>query len=544
MAYNEATVAVRLTFRELVRIVLPMSGWWCKRPETSGILRSMANSDSGFSRRDIVNALAGVTSKSPLPVRADVLWTIRVIGTIALHLSGQPVWPPPRDKQRLDYFGLILDKFVEVMQDLPAGSAAPSVHLVNLNRIASSPVYRSRVAVKADAGTRLFEINCKDITWAVIDSGVDATHPAFRCRDAAGVAEKKLNHGDWSPQTRVLATYDFTLIRDLLSTDRELSPQTATPERREQLKRLAQAVKKTGDEATLRKSIKSGRAVDWPLLASFLRIPHDKDYRPPVHEHGTHVAGILGADWRTNDKPPSPMNEDVRGMCPSINLYDLRVLDDSGSGDEFSIMAGLQFVRYLNAHREIMTIHGVNLSLSIRHSVVNYACGRTPICDESERLVGAGVTVVAAAGNEGYLAKNSDNTFDTYRAISITDPGNAESVITVGATHRDRPHTYGVSYFSSRGPTGDGRIKPDLVAPGEKVESCLPGERWECKDGTSQAAPHVSGAAAMLMARNSELIGQPQRIKQILYRTATDLGREKYFQGCGMLDILRALQSV
>ena len=58
------------------------------------------------------------------------------------------------------------------------------------------------------------------------------------------------------------------------------------------------------------------------------------------------------------------------------------------------------------------------------------------------------------------------------------------------------------------------------------------------------AAPHVSGAAAMLMARYGEFIGQPRRIKRILCESATDLGRETYFQGHGMLDVLRALQSI
>jgi hypothetical protein len=58
------------------------------------------------------------------------------------------------------------------------------------------------------------------------------------------------------------------------------------------------------------------------------------------------------------------------------------------------------------------------------------------------------------------------------------------------------------------------------------------------------AAPHVSGAAALLMARHRELLGMPRRIKKILCDTATDLGRERYFQGSGMVDVLRALQSV
>jgi len=58
------------------------------------------------------------------------------------------------------------------------------------------------------------------------------------------------------------------------------------------------------------------------------------------------------------------------------------------------------------------------------------------------------------------------------------------------------------------------------------------------------AAPHVSGAAAMLMARYEELIGQPRRVKEILCKSATDLGRERSFQGHGMLDVLRAFQSI
>ena len=161
-------------------------------------------------------------------------------------------------------------------------------------------------------------------------------------------------------------------------------------------------------------------------------------------------------------------------------------------------------------------------------------------------MVGSGVVVVTAAGNDGYIqyATSVGKSVETYRNISITDPGNAQSVITVGATHRYRPHTYGVSYFSSRGPTGDGRVKPDLVAPGEKITASVPNEGVRALDGTSMAAPHVSGSAALLMARHRELVGQPERIKQVLCETATDLGRERYFQGAGMVDVLRAIQAV
>jgi hypothetical protein len=242
----------------------------------------------------------------------------------------------------------------------------------------------------------------------------------------------------------------------------------------------------------------------------------------------------------------------MTGMCPDIRLIDLRVLrdhQDVGDGarsDEFEVMAALQFVRYLNAKAGHMRVHGVNLSLSIEHDLANYACGRTPVCMECEELVSSGVVVVAAAGNKGYRSTGytCENDRGNYQSVSISDPGNAEKVITVGSTHRSRPHDFGVSYFSSRGPTGDGRRKPDLVAPGEKINGPVRLVEDAAKDGTSMAAPHVSGAAAMLMARHPELIGKPEKIKEILCATATDLGREHYFQGNGMLDVLRALQSV
>jgi subtilisin family serine protease len=257
-------------------------------------------------------------------------------------------------------------------------------------------------------------------------------------------------------------------------------------------------------------------------------------YTVPLDPHGTHVAGVLGGHW--------PQQE-FRGMCPTIRLYDFRVLDNDGQGDEFAIVMALQAIRHINEQAARLAIAGVNLSLSVPHDVAAHSCGWTPVCMECDRLVRSGVVVVTAAGNAGFTG-GARTRGDDYQTVSISDPGNTETVLTVGSTHRTDPHRHGVSYFSSRGPTADGRAKPDLVAPGEDIDGPLPGERLAAMRGTSQAAAHVSGAAAMLMSRHREMIGRPDRVKQILCSAATNLGREQSFQGHGLVDVLRAMQAV
>ncbi len=139
--------------------------------------------------------------------------------------------------------------------------------------------------------------------------------------------------------------------------------------------------------------------------------------------------------------------------------------------------------------------------------------------------------------------------------VTINDPGNADLAITVGSTHREMPHVYGISYFSSKGPTGDGRMKPDLVAPGEKILSAATGkvikekaDGQECEyvedSGTSMAAPHVSGVIAAFLSIRREFIGYPEKVKEIFCQNATDLKRDRYFQGAGLIDLMRAIQSV
>ncbi|HEX8223029.1 MAG TPA: S8 family serine peptidase [Allosphingosinicella sp.] len=457
---------------------------------------------------------------------------------------------------------LIIDRHKEFAntQTTAGGRWNGLVFQISLNRDASpagdeGTLGQSVGAIKADAARALFSIRCKGISWAVLDSGIDQQHPAFwdyekiwKEEERAakeGKVEDSANSGE-KPQGkphRIKATFDFRRIRAIMSVDAidhdklvdEIAPQSALG--REEIKATLKI---------LAEDRKEGKPVNWNKVRPLIE---QDDPETPPHPHGTHVAGIIGANWLDFKRRDGPKREDpvkMSGVCPDIDLYDFRVLGSDLGDSEFAVIAALQFIRFLNDHSGYSVIHGANMSLSIPHNVRNYACGRTQVCVEAESLTANGVVVVAAAGNRGFQQyKLADNTlFESYASSSITDPGNAEGVITVGATHRQWPHTYGVSFFSSRGPTGDGRLKPDLLAPGEKITSCVPGGRSDQMDGTSMAAPHVSGAAALLMARHDELKGQPARIKEILCATATDLKRERSFQGHGMVDVLRAIQSV
>jgi serine protease AprX len=592
ISYNQAAVAARLHFDELVRVVLPMSKWWHEHVR----YEQSADLPKDFARADVQRELArsmqaaqkGQTMRGERPpMSPDLLWMIHLVGTV--HLA-RDIPEPTNDTEGKELFDnlnkdeeALVARFASLMRE-PLREGKARVWLVSRNREASTAVWRSTLAVKSDAAQRVFQLDCANLSWAILDSGIDARHPAFWKRETReeprlvpkedGNGTRKMSpdeaNAQWPRHTRVKATYDFTRIRQLLNTDndevrlaikrikanlRRNPKDSHAPRWQRDLAFWKKFLAKDNDvrrrAKELRRSLQTGRAIDWDGIKPFIEVPHvNEEYDEPRHEHGTHVAGILGSDWRTFDwepgDPQHPGEHDLTGVCPDIGLYDFRVLDDEGKGNEFTIMAALQFVRHLNAHREQPLIHGVNMSLAIPHDKANYACGRTPVCDECERTIGTGVVVVAAAGNKGYIyyATPTGGAAEGYAAISIQDPGNAESVITVGATHRYQPHTYGVSYFSSRGPTGDGRQKPDLVAPGEKILAPVPGNGSQTKDGTSMAAPHVSGAVALLLARHRELLGQPRRIKEILCESATDLGRERDFQGNGMVDILRALQSV
>jgi serine protease AprX len=379
---------------------------------------------------------------------------------------------------------------------------------------------RSLTTVKADAAQRAFWALGTDIVWAVLDSGIQGDHPHFS-----------------APQS------PFGPI-DSLKVEDPLEPKDFTP-------------------------LNNGALVDG-------------------FGHGTHVAGIIAGFWKTEKEEGElvvgtemrdeasdeaiPQREPLRvisGIAPRCRLLSLKVIADTngtaekkqkaGQGKVSWILMAIEQIQNWNQNGKRLLIHGVNMSLGYDFDPRWFGCGQSPLCVEVNRLVKSGVSVVVSAGNSGYssFVTAAGKAEARYSDLSISDPGNADLAITVGSTHREMPHLYGVSYFSSRGPTGDGRLKPDLVAPGERIVSCAAGLEAKKYDdgsgvqvlyceqtGTSMAAPHVSGAIAAFLSVRREFIGQPERVKEIFLSNTIDLQRERKFQGSGLLDLMKALQAV
>ncbi len=381
-------------------------------------------------------------------------------------------------------------------------SEAHAIYRIWPDFVVKALINKSISTVKADAAAKSFSALGGDICWAVVDSGIDRHHQHFVAHDNLE-PPKGLRHQDFTDGgTRTTALTD-------------------------------------------------------------------------PFGHGTHVAGIIAGAMTSEDgqeirafhrrriEGDEVIREretiaEISGMAPRCKLLSLRVLGEQGEGLASSCIAALEYIQELNGNGRLLRVHGVNLSVGYEFDPEWFACGHSPLCAQVDQLVRSGVVVVVAAGNTGYGWNQSSEKGAVAAGMDLTinDPGNADRAITVGSTHRDMPHVYGVSYFSSKGPTGDGRVKPDLVAPGEKILSCAAGLHAEDAEGpptardyveqsgTSMAAPHVSGVIAAFLSVRAEFIGQPERVKEIFTSTATDLRRRETFQGKGLVDLMRAIQSV
>jgi len=222
--------------------------------------------------------------------------------------------------------------------------------------------------------------------------------------------------------------------------------------------------------------------------------------------HGTHVAGIAAA------------NGLLKGVAPEARLLAYKVLDKRGSGKASDMIAALE-----RALADGATV--VNMSIGGPGSPDD------PLCQAVNALTEMGVVVVIAAGNEGSAFK------------SVSSPGLASQAITVGASDKSDV----LAIFSSRGPAVSQAdvLKPDLLAPGVAIYSTVPKtgnysspDGYRSLDGTSMAAPHVAGAAALL--RELHPAWTPEMIKAALQNSARDLGCNPLAQGSGRLDLTSA----
>jgi len=261
--------------------------------------------------------------------------------------------------------------------------------------------------------------------------------------------------------------------------------------------------------------------------------------------HGTHVAGIIAGNGFDSGGAR-------QGMAPGAHLVALKVLDGSGTGRISQVIAALEHVI---AHKQALNIRVVNLSIAAP-VVESYTVDL--LAEATRRAVEAGIVVVASAGNSGRAPDG--------RTIygSITAPGNAPWVLTVGAASHMGTHDRSddtMAGFSSRGPTAiDLAAKPDLVAPGVGIVSLsdpasamftsrsdylMDGtvatsyRPYLSLSGTSQAAPVVAGAVALMLQANPELT--PNAVKAILQYTAEDSAADAFSEGAGFLNAAGAL---
>ena len=249
-------------------------------------------------------------------------------------------------------------------------------------------------------------------------------------------------------------------------------------------------------------------------------------------------------------------------MAPNANLLNLRVLDSNGAG---SVSNAIAAIDWAIANKDAYNIRVMNMSVG---TAAQDSYKNDPLCLAARRAVNAGIVVVASAGNYG---KDSDGN-KIYGAIN--SPGIEPSVITVGAANTfgtDSRLDDAVTTFSSRGPTRgyttntnnqkvyDNLMKPDLVAPGNKIiaarafsnsgtnkivsqnpsleltTSGTSNTRLMYLSGSSMATPVVSGTVALMLQANPNLT--PNLVKAILMYSAQPLKNFNTLeQGAGMVN--------
>ncbi|WP_322822007.1 S8 family serine peptidase [Chloroflexus sp.] len=224
--------------------------------------------------------------------------------------------------------------------------------------------------------------------------------------------------------------------------------------------------------------------------------------------HGTHVMGTMVAN---------PPGEPAMGVAPGARWIAARACSSTNCNDSDIIAAA----QWMLAPTDLA---GNNPRPSLRPHILNnswsFDSGGNPVYSGyTTAWQAAGIFVVFAAGN-------TTSNFTT--CSSVASPGDYSNVVAVGATDQDDLLTY----FSRIGPTTDGRIKPDLVAPGQGIVSTVTdANTYGALSGTSMAAPHVAGAVALLWSAKPQLIGDYDATYALLTGTALPLTGDSRYMG-------------
>jgi subtilisin family serine protease len=243
----------------------------------------------------------------------------------------------------------------------------------------------------------------------------------------------------------------------------------------------------------------SGKIVGWVDYVGSGSTPYDD------HGHGTHCASIAAG-------AASPY-----GVAKGASLMGAKVCNSGGSCTDTAIIQGIDWGVYNGADIESISLGGPG------------GDGTSAIAQECNWAVDQGVVVVTVVGGEG-------------ACCTVGTPGDAEKVITVTASDKSD----GLASFNSRGPTTDGRIKPDIAAPGVSISAADAGTTCSnvSMSGSSMAAPHVAGVAALMLdARSTATTAQ---IKNCLGATAIDKGNtnKDCLWGWGRVDAYAAVQQI
>lgn len=244
----------------------------------------------------------------------------------------------------------------------------------------------------------------------------------------------------------------------------------------------------------------SGRIDGWRDFVDDRTTPYDD------HGHGTHVSSIAAGDGTGANATAA---DSYGGVARAARLYGAKVLDSTGYGADSDVVLGIEWCA---------AQPGVDvISMSLGSPGGD---GSDAASVASAEAVANGVVVVAAAGNDG------DG------LTTITAPGVSSAVITVGAASdhsvpAGQPgHDPGLvlAGFSSRGPTVDGRTKPDVTAPGLTVVAADAGTTsgYVSFSGTSMATPFVAGVVALGL--DAVPAASPAQVKSALHQSAVDAG--------------------